>query len=177
MRIVLKTLGIYFAFLLQSLFFENLKLFSCSPDILVAVVIIVAVSESFVAASTMGAFAGLLIDVMYGQVFGINILFYMYLALIVSIAADKKNLNSPLIMSWVCFVSIAAMEIVVSILKFGIGSNLTLGLIVSNIFVKGIFAALFALIFVLLTLKREKKRKTEIPAAETDSVSEEEVIE
>ena len=177
MRIVLKTLGIYFAFLIQSLFFENLKLFSCSPDILVAVVIIIAVSESFVAASVMGAFAGLLIDVMYGQVFGINILLYMYLALIVSIAADKKNLNSPLIMSWVCFVSIAAMEIVVSILKFGIGSNLTLGLIVSNIFVKGIFAALFALVFVLLTLKREKKRKTEIPAAETDSVSEEEVIE
>ncbi|MBE7034055.1 MAG: rod shape-determining protein MreD [Ruminococcaceae bacterium] len=177
MRIVLKTLGIYFAFLLQSLFFENLKLFSCSPDILVAVVIIIAVSESFVAASVMGAFAGLLIDVMYGQVFGINILLYMYLALIVSIAADKKNLNSPLIMSWVCFVSIAAMEIVVSILKFGIGSNLTLGLIVSNIFVKGIFAALFALVFVLLTLKREKMRKTEIPAAETNSVSEEEVIE
>lgn len=180
MRIARKTLGIYLAFLIQSLFFENLKLFSCSPDILVAVVIITAVSESFVAASAMGAFAGLLIDVMYGQVFGINLLLYMYLALIVSIAADRKNLNSPLIMSWVCFVSIAAMEIVVSVLKVGIGRNITLGIICSNIFVKGIFAAVFALAFVLLSLKMEKRRKNKIPAVEKtedDLSSEKEVIE
>ncbi len=180
MKIAWKILGIFLAFLVQSLFFENLKLFSCSPDILVAVVIIVAVSENFVWASVMGAFAGLLIDVMYGQVFGINLLLYMYLALIVSIAADRKNLNSPLIMSWVCFVSIAAMEIVISVLKVGVGRNLTLGIICSNIFVKGIFAAVFALVFVLLSLKMEKRRKNKVYATETtetESNSEKEVIE
>lgn len=180
MKIVQKILGIYLAFLVQSLFLENLKLFSCSPDMLIAVVIIAAVSENFVWASVIGAFAGFLIDVMYGQVFGINLLLYMYLALIVSIAADRKNLNSPLIMSWVCFVSIAAMEIVVSVLKVGVGRNLTLGIICSNIFVKGIFAAVFALVFVLLSLKMEKRRKNKIPAPEEKEIglsSEKEVIE
>ena len=89
MKYVWKALGIYLAFLLQSLVFENLRIFSCSPDILVAVVIIVAVSEDFVPASILGGFAGLLCDVMYGEVFGISILLYIYLSLLVSLAADK----------------------------------------------------------------------------------------
>ena len=112
MKYVWKALGIYVAFLLQSLIFENLRIFSCSPDVLAAVVIIVAVSEDFVPASILGGFAGLLYDVMYGEVFGISILLYTYLALLVGIAADRRNSNSPLIMSWVSFVSIASLEIV-----------------------------------------------------------------
>ena len=161
MRIAYKTLGIYFAFLLQSLFFENLRIGSCSPDLLLAVLVIVAVSEDFVPAAILGAFTGLLTDVMYGRVFGINILFYMCLALLVGIAADKKNSNSPLIMSWICFVSIAAMEIVLGILKTGMGRKISLGMVCTNVFVKGIFAALFALGFVLVMLKIKKRKEIE----------------
>lgn len=159
MKYVWKALGIYLAFLLQSLVFENLRIFSCSPDILVAVVIIVAVSEDFVPASILGGFAGLLCDVMYGEVFGISILLYIYLSLLVSLAADRKNLNSPLIMSWVCFASVASSEIVIAIFKAAMGNALSFGQLCTNIFVKGLFAALFALCFVLIVQYIKKKKE------------------
>ena len=172
MKYVWKTLGIYLAFLIQSLIFENLKIFSSSPDLLIAVVIIMAVSEDFVPASVLGAFAGLLIDVMYGQAFGINILLYMYLALIVSIASNSKSANSPLIMSWVCFVSVAATEILVVLLKAAMGWKLTAGQICANIFVKGVFAAVFALCAVLVVQYFKNRKKTE-KTDDTDSGKEE----
>ena len=161
MKYVWKALGIYVAFLLQSLIFENLRMFSCSPDVLAAVVIIVAVSEDFVPASILGGFAGLLYDVMYGEVFGISILLYTYLALLVGIAADRRNSNSPLIMGWVCFVSIASLEIVIALFKGGMGSTPAFGQLCANILVKGLFAALFALCFVLV-VQYIKKKQTRI---------------
>ena len=159
MKYVWKALGIYLAFLFQSLIFEKLEIFSCSPDLLITVVIIVAVSESFMPAAMLGAFAGLLNDVMYGEVFGINILLYMYIALLVSLAADKRIFNSPLIMSWVCFISIAILEIVIVIMETAMGKNIAFGLICAGIFVKGIFAALFAMLYVLIVLSLQKKKK------------------
>ncbi len=159
MKYLWKFSGIYLAFLIQSLFLENIKIFSCSPDILTASVIICAVSSGFKTASLLGAFAGLLIDVMYGKVFGINILVYMYLALLVSIAADEKNSNSPLIMSWVCFVSVAGVEIALAVLKSVLGRTVSIGVICANIFLKGLFAALFALLMVLLVQHIKKRKK------------------
>ena len=163
MKYVWKALGIYVAFLLQSLIFENLRIFSCSPDILAAVVIIVAVSEDFVSASILGGFAGLLYDVMYGEVFGISILLYTYLALLVGIAVDRRNSNSPLIMSWVSFVSIASLEIVIALFKTAMGNNPAFGQLCANILVNGLFGALFALCFVLVVqyIKRKKVETSE----------------
>lgn len=158
-----KFLGLYLAFLFQSFFFENLKILYCSPDLVLTVLIIFSVSLDLVPAALLGAFAGLLSDVMYSSVFGINILVYMYLALLVSIAADKKNENSPLIMSWICFVSVAAFQIVLTVLKAVAGTSVQMGLLCANIFVKGLFAALFALCFVLAVqyIKNKRKKKNE----------------
>ncbi len=154
-----KFLGIYVAFLFQSLLFENLKMFSCSPDIMLALVIVFSVSLDFVPAAILGAFAGLLVDVMYASVFGINLLAYMFVALLVSLATDRKIENSPLIMGWVSFVSVAAMEIVITALKYVIVEPQKMSLLFANIFVKGLFAALFALLFVLAVQYIEKRKQ------------------
>ena len=160
MKSVWKFLWVYLAFLLQSLFFENIKIFSCSPDILLTAVIICSVSLDFVPAAAVGAFAGLLTDVMYSGVLGINILIYMYLALLVSLAADKRNCNSPLIMSWICFVSVAALEIVSAVLKTVMLGQGDMGSLFTDIFFKGVFAGAVALLTVLLTEFINKHRKT-----------------
>lgn len=157
-----KFLWIYIAFLLQSIFLENLKIFSCSPDLVLTLVIIFSVTLDFTPAALLGAFAGLLIDVMYESVFGINLLVYMFLAILVGIAADRKNENSPLIMSWISFVSVAALEIALAALKSVIVTPEKISVLCANIFVKGIFAAVFALLFVLLKehimkIKKQKK--------------------
>ena len=154
--------GIYAAFLLQSLLFENLKIFSCSPDIVIAVLVICSVLIDFVPASILGAFVGVLEDSMYGGVFGINLLIYMYFALLVSIAADKRSSNSPLIMSWISFISVAAMEIVLAVMKAVFGISSSIALTCANIFVKGVFAAVFSLCFVLLVQYIKKRRQEKI---------------
>lgn len=154
-----KMLGIYIIFLLQSLIFENIRIFSCPPDILIAAVIVLAISSDLASAALMGGFAGLLTDVMYGGVFGINTLMYMYLGLLVSLAVDKKSDNSPLIMGWISFVCIAIMEIVVTLLKSMFGYPSSVGFLTANIFVKGIFGAVFAFLYVLLKEKLAKRRK------------------
>lgn len=163
-----KIIGIYLAFLVQSLVFENINILSSSPDILLTVLIICSVSLDFPAASILGAFAGILMDVMYGSIFGVETLTYMYLALLVSIAVDKKNDNSPLIMSWICFISITVMEIAMTILKAMLGSHQSIAYLASGILVKGVFAALFALLYTLIC-QYIKKRK----AGDQNSVKEE----
>ena len=160
MKSVWKFLWVYLAFLLQSLFFENIKIFSCSPDILLTAVIICAVSMDFVPAAALGAFAGVMIDAMYSEVFGINVLVYMYLGLLVSLSADKRNCNSPLIMGWICFISVAALEIVTGVLKMLMLGTGGMGNLIRHIFVKGIFAGVVALLGVLLTELISKRRKS-----------------
>ena len=159
MRTFYKFIWVYVAFLLQSLFFENIKIFSCSPDIVLALIIVFSVSLEFVPAAILGAFAGMLVDVMYEQVVGINLLSYMFLALLVSLATDRKNENSPLIMSWISFVSIAALEIVMAVFESVLATPQSIGTLCANVFVKGLFAAVFTLVLVLYTQKIKKKKE------------------
>ncbi len=157
MKNLLRFIGIYVAFLLQSLLFQEIRIFSCSPDIMLALLVIFSVSLDIIPAAFLGAFAGLLMDVMYERVFGINLLIYMFLALFVSLATDRKNENSPLIMSWISFVSVAAFEIAAALLKSVVSQPLKIGVLCANIFVKGIFGAIFALVFVISVQKIRRK--------------------
>ena len=157
MKNLLRFIGIYVAFLLQSLLFQEIRIFSCSPDIMLELLVIFSVSLDIIPAACLGAFAGLLMDVMYERVFGINLLIYMFLALFVSLATDRKNENSPLIMSWISFVSVAAFEIAAALLKSVVSQPLKIGVLCANIFVKGIFGAIFALVFVISVQKIRRK--------------------
>ena len=60
MKYLLKLLGIYLAFLAQSLIFENIKILSCSPDILIVAIIMCAVSAETLPAAFLGATAGMI---------------------------------------------------------------------------------------------------------------------
>lgn len=157
MKNLLRFIGIYVAFLLQSLLFQEIRIFSSSPDIMLALLVIFSVSLDIIPAAFLGAFAGLLMDVMYERVFGINLLIYMFLALFVSLATDRKNENSPLIMSWISFVSVAAFEIAAALLKSVVSQPLKISVLCANIFVKGIFGAIFALVFVISVQKIRRK--------------------
>jgi rod shape-determining protein MreD len=154
-----KFLGVYAAFLIQTILIERIGAFSCPPDILLTVLIICSVGLTPMRAFALGAFAGIITDAMSSRVFGINILIYMYLALFVSLSTGERTDNSPLLMSWVAFISIAALELIAGVIKAALGSFPGAGYVVSSIFVKGIFSAVFTLLFVLLCQKK-KQRKT-----------------
>lgn len=163
MKYLLKLSGIYLAFLAQSIIFEKIKIFSCSPDILLSAVIICAVSSDYMKAAALGGFAGLLIDSLCTRITGVNILIYMYLALCVSLAVNEKTQNSPLLMSWVVFISVAALEIVLTVCKAMLGYSSSISFLGTGIFVKGIFGAFFTLLFVIayqFMVNRIKVRET-----------------
>lgn len=149
-KYALKILGIYLAFLAQSLVFENIKILSCSPDILVVAIIMCSVSAGTLQAALLGLVAGLFADALYGSVFGINILVYMYLAIAVSVSVQESVDNSPLIMSWVTFASVTVLEIILTLFKSMFGFSVSVGFLGANILVKGGFGALFTLLFVLI---------------------------
>ena len=168
MKYAWKLLGIYLAFLAQSLIFENIKILSCSPDILIVAIIMCSVSAGTLQAALLGGTAGLFADALYGSIFGINILVYMYLAIVVSLSVRASTDNSPILMSWVTFVTVAALEIVLTLLKSMLGYTASIGFLGANILIKGGFGALFALLFVFVYHYIKNRR---VKAA--DSVKEE----
>ncbi len=173
MKYLLKILGIYLAFLIQSIIFEDIKIFSCSPDILIVAIIICSVSAGNLHAAFLGGFAGLLTDVFFGDIFGLNTLIYMYLAFFVSLAVDAKTDNSPLLMAWVTFATITLMEIILTVLKSLFGYSVSMSFLGANVFVKGVFGALLALLFVALKQYIIKKRKEQTDAMQDEPLMEE----
>ena len=159
MKSLLRVFGIYAAFLLQSLIFENINILSSTPDIVVTAVIFTAVLCTPPEATALGAFAGVLTDAVCGRFFGLYTLLYMYLAAFISHAVSKNTGNSPVICAWAVFVCSTVYEILCymgQILFTGYKSVSELG---ADIFVKGLFSAIFAFLAVLIINGIEKKKK------------------
>ena len=150
-----KFIWVYAAYLMQTLILNEIKIFGCSPDIISVALVICAVSEGYMLSAAIGGFAGLLTDTLSGKLFGINTLILMYFALAVSLLTDKKSENSPVIVSFIYFVSIAAKEALLAVIKMLLGFSLPIGHLCADILVKGIFGVIFILAFVWWTY-REK---------------------
>ena len=146
---LLKFIGIYLAFLAQSLIFENINIAAASPDIVITAVILAALFYSIPTAAALGAFIGLVTDAVCGRLFGVYTLIYMYLAISVGAIADKRINNSPLIMAWICFLYTALYEILKYLILILLGIEQSISMLGADIVVKGIFSAVFALLFVL----------------------------
>jgi len=160
MKGLLKILGIYAVFLLQSLIFENINIFSITPDILLAAVIFTAISGNVPFAALAGGFSGLLTDAVCGRFFGVYTLLYMYLACTVAYLTDKSTANSPLLCAWAGFVSVSAYKIMCSVVLLLFGIYKPFSGLGADIFVNGLLTALFIFIMVLILNKSEKSKKS-----------------
>ena len=159
-----KFIWVYAAYLVQTLILNEIKIFGCSPDIISVALVICAVSEEYMLSAAIGSFAGVLTDTLSGKLFGINTLILMYFALCVSLLTDKKSENSPIIVSFIYFVSIAAKETLLAAVKMLLGYSVPIGHLCADILVKGIFGGIFILAFVWWVYRKEIgglfKRKT-----------------
>lgn len=150
-----KFIWVYAAYLVQTLVLNEIKIFGCSPDIVSVVLVILAVSEGYMLSAAIGSFAGLLTDTLSGKLFGMNTLILMYFALSVSLLTDKKSQNSPVIVSFIYLVSIAAKETLLAVIKMLVGYSVPIGHLCADIFVKGIFGGIFILAFVWWAYREE----------------------
>ena len=150
-----KFIWVYAAYLAQTLILNEIKILGCSPDIISVALVICAVSEEYMLSAAIGSFAGVLTDTLSGKLFGVNTLILMYFALSVSLLTDKKSENSPVIVSFVYFVSIAAKETLLAVIKMLLGYSVPIGHLCADILVKGIFGGIFILAFVWWTYRKE----------------------
>ena len=154
MNRALKFIGIYIAFLIQSIIISNVRILSITPDLFSIVIVLTAVYCSCTEACFIGAFGGILIDVICGRVFGVNTLIYMYLALIIAFFVDKKHSNSPVI-----FVCITFFQMIKSLLYYFAGHVVSIGYIGKSILVNGVIALVFTVVCVFIIVKKSSKIK------------------
>lgn len=161
MNRVLKFAGIYIAFLIQSIILSNMRIISVTPDLLSVAIVLTAVYCSCTEACVIGAFGGILTDVLCGRILGVNTLIYMYIALLVAFLVDKRHTNSPVIMGWIIFVCIAFFQIIKSLLYYFTGNLLSVGHIGKAILVNGVLALVFAVVAVAVidSVKRKSAAK------------------
>ena len=151
--------AIYIIFLLQSIIFENIKILSVTPNLLLAAVIIAAVFLNDTQAALLGAFAGLLTDVVCSRVFGVHIILYMLLAAAVSHFVNKGVYNSPIFMGLCSFEFSAAYIVVESVLPTIFGYSVNLGRIAADILICGIISFVAAFVFTYILNKAEARKK------------------
>ncbi len=166
MKYVKKIAIIYGVFLLQSLIFENINIFSVSLNIIPAVLIIVSLHSNQTESALLGAFAGLLTDVVCCRVFGVHIILYMLLSGAVSSFINKNVNNSPLIMGGMCFTFSSLYTLVYSFIPTVFGYSVNIGSIASDVLINGIIAFFTGLVITYLIIRRNKP--TQEKAVESD---------
>lgn len=158
MNKVIKFLLVYVSFLLQSLVFSDVKILSVSPDLLVITIILTAIFSDSTLALILGAFGGLLEDVMCGNFFGESLITYAYVALICALLVDKKNLNSPVIMAWISFVCTTLYVVFKGVFYAFFSKGMLISYIGKSILVNGVFSIVVAFVSVLITEKIKERR-------------------
>ena len=160
--------AIYIVFLLQSTIFENIKILSVTPNILLPAVIVVAVFNRDTQSALLGAFAGLLTDVVCSRVFGVHTVLYMLVAAGVANFVSKSIYNSPIIMGVTCFEFSAAYILVNSVIPTVFGYSINFGNVATDILINSIlsFICAFAFTFILNWFYKRKKRIPEVAESE-----------
>ena len=167
-KVLKSAVAIYIVFLLQSIIFENIKILSVTPNILLAAVIIAAIFNSDTHSALLGAFAGLLTDVVCSRVFGIHIILYMLVAAVVSHFVNKGIYNSPLIMGVNSFEFSAIYILIYSVMPTVFGYSINIGNVATDILINAILSFICAFVFtyILNWLSRRKDRITEVADSE-----------
>lgn len=156
MKYVKKIAIIYGVFLLQSLIFENINIFSVSLNIMPAVLIIISLHSNPTEAALLGAFGGLLTDVVCSRVFGVHIILYMLLAGLISAFINRNINNSPLIMGGACFMFSSLYTVAYSLIPILSGYSINIGSIASDIAINGIIVFAMGILITYLIMKKSK---------------------
>ena len=166
MKYVKKIAIIYGVFLLQSLIFENINIFSVSLNIMPAVLIVFALHSNPTESALLGAFGGLLKDVVFSRVFGGHTIFYMLLSGLISNFINRNINNSPLIMGGACFAFSSSYTVIYSLMPTVFGYSLNIGSVALDVLINGVTAFLIGLLITYIIIRRSKS--TEEKAVESD---------
>lgn len=124
MRYTVKALFLILIFIIQSTLAQYISIFGVTPNLIIAAVIAVALSSEPVEAAVLAAATGIVFDLMFGRVFGISTLLYMYLALLSRAMLEfmyEKTLISTMLITFVAALLYQSINFFLSFIIWGEG--------------------------------------------------------
>ena len=112
MRHIFKVLTLIVVFVLQGGLCPHIEMLGIAPNLVLATVIIMALSSDFIEAGIYGGCAGMLMDIFWGRVFGFNTLIFLYVALAVRFFLEMTYKNTPTITAGITFVAVFVYELI-----------------------------------------------------------------
>ncbi len=159
---VYRYLGVYAAFLLQTLIVEKFHIMSATPNLFLAAVMLSAAFSGPWEAAIRGGLAGAFSDALLKPFFGGDTLLFMYAAIAASVFIPKRSTNSPLIMGWYGFVCMAFFYVLGAAARICARAQWSAARTGANILVSGILSAvLFFAVTLILYLKSRGAEHTE----------------
>lgn len=118
MRHVLKSALILLAFVIQCTWVQYINILGVTPNIVLALVIAMGLISEPVESGAYGFAAGVLWDLMWGRVFGVNALLFMYIALLVRMLMEFMYKKGIFVAVSLTFISCILYEVLFFLLSF-----------------------------------------------------------
>ena len=113
MKHFVRALLVLLFLILQSTFCHFIKIMGVMPDLVLAYIIALALtSDSIIYSGAYGLAAGLLWDIMWSRVFGIQSLLFMYIAVLAYRAGEymyKKDLSVCVVFTLICTIPVKSI--------------------------------------------------------------------
>lgn len=117
-KTVFSILAATLAIILQESLFNDLRIFGCKPNVLLAALVLISMSSDPTFALFLGLFSGLAVDVSFGRYLGYYALIYMYFCFITAAAV-----RPPFKGKMVFYISTGPVFIALYTLIYGFGAR------------------------------------------------------
>lgn len=126
LKVLFYTICILLLLLLQSTLLDYIKIYNVKPNLLVVFVITIALLRGNVEGGTVGFFAGLALDMLFGKLLGFYTLLGLYLGIAVGSVNRRLYRENILVVVFFTFVSTVVYETLVYILSSFMNNNINL---------------------------------------------------
>ncbi len=120
MRHILKVFMLLMALVIQSTWIKYTEILGVTPNLVLALVVAMGLISEPVEAGTYGFAAGVLWDLMWGRVFGVNALLFMYIVLLGRALIELMYKKGLFVSVMITFFSAILYEILFFLISFAI---------------------------------------------------------
>ncbi|HSH36013.1 rod shape-determining protein MreD [Schnuerera sp.] len=126
-------------FILQSTIFQYFKIFEVVPNTSLVIIVVIALLKGKKTASIMGLLAGLLQDIIFSSVIGINGFIYFFVGYLVGMAENRLSKDNILIPFIMTIFSTIFYHLVHNLFMFFLSYNINFLVFFKNVIIIEIF--------------------------------------
>lgn len=158
LKVIFYTISILLLMLLQSTLLVYARVYDVKPNLIIVFVIIVALLRGNVEGGTVGFFAGLMLDMLFGKILGFYTLLGFYLGILVGSVNKRLYRENILVVVFFTFVSSIAYETAVYVLNSFMHGSLDLLFPMTRIILpEAVYNSLVSILMYLLLIKINRR--------------------